>query len=100
MPLRGVLDLALLILRVGQYGNVDDGLPIGKRSSGRWRGEPPNQRSIGGDEVALFHAAYVEADTDRRRFIADAGNARIVQVKLDYHATEKVSLHNVPDRAR
>ena len=49
-------------------------------------------RSVGGNEVALFHAAYVGTHTDRRLFIADAGNARIVSVKLDYHATETVGL--------
>ena len=49
-------------------------------------------RSIGGDEVALVYAPYVATDTDRRLFIADAGNARIVSVRLDYHATERVAL--------
>jgi len=75
-----------LITRVGRYGNVDDGVPL--------KGEPagPPARSIGGDEVALFHACYVASDTDRRLFIADAGNYRIVSVKLDYHASEQVPL--------
>jgi hypothetical protein len=75
-----------LILRIGKYGNVDDGVPLA--------GEPgrPRPRSIGGDEVALFHACYVGVHTDRRLFIADAGNARILSVKLDYHATERVAL--------
>ncbi len=96
-----------LILRVGTYGNVDDGLPFGKasknagkRSSGFMPGEPPHQRSIGGDEVGLFHAAYVGTHTDRRLFIADAGNGRIVSVKLGYHATEKVALKDVPAAPR
>ncbi len=40
----------------------------------------------------MFYACYVAAHTDRRLFIADAGNARIVSVKLDYHATERVPL--------
>ena len=73
-----------LITRIGRYGNVDDGAPLVSEPGG------PPPRSIGGDEVALFHAAYVGAHTDRRLFIADAGNARIVSVKLDYHATESV----------
>jgi SMP-30/gluconolaconase/LRE-like protein len=75
-----------LILRVGKYGNVDDGNPLIAK------GGPAKPRSVGGDEVALFHAAYVGTHTDRRLFIADAGNGRIVSVKLDYHATETVAL--------
>jgi len=85
-----VLDSAgNLILRVGKYGNVEDGRPLVVD------GGPSNPRSIGGDEVALFHACYVASDTDRRLFIADAGNARIVSVKLGYHATERVALKEV-----
>ena len=86
-----VLDTAgNLILRVGTYGNVDDGKPLVNKTG------PSKPRSIGGDEVGLFHAAYVGTHTDRRLFIADAGNARIVSVKLGYHATEKVALEDVP----
>ena len=48
--------------------------------------------AIGGDEVALFHACYLATHSDRRLFIADAGNARIVSVKLNYHATERVAV--------
>jgi hypothetical protein len=89
-----VLDAAgNLILRVGRYGNVDDGKPLDPK------GGPPSPRSIGGDEVGLFHAAYVGTLTDRRLFIADAGNARILSVKLDYAANEKVGLKDVPDTA-
>ena len=81
-----VLDSAgNLILRVGQYGNVDDGQPLVED-------ERVKSRSIGGDETALFHAAYVATHTDRRLFIADAGNARIVSVKLDYHTTQVVQV--------
>ncbi|MDD4890795.1 MAG: hypothetical protein PHU85_12805, partial [Phycisphaerae bacterium] len=90
-----VLDSAgNLILRVGKYGNVDDGKPLstGGTTTGIGQSVPPSPRSIGGDEVALFYPAYVASATDRRLFIADAGNARIVSVKLDYYATEKVSL--------
>ena len=86
-----------LILRVGRYGNVDDGLPFGKASSRP--GEPPHPRSIGGDEVSLFHAPYVATESDRRLFIADPGNGRIVSVKLRYHATETVRLKDVPGHA-
>ncbi len=82
-----VLDAAgNLILRVGKYGNVDDGLPLIKK------GGPERPRSIGGDEVALSHAAYLGVHTDRRLFIHDAGNGRILSVTLGYHATEKVAL--------
>ena len=82
-----------LILRVGRYGNVDDGKPLVAD------GGPPSPRPIGGDEVGLFHAAYVGTHTDRRLFIADAGNSRILSVKLDYHATERVALKDVADAA-
>ena len=68
-----------LILRIGKYGNVD--------SAG------PNSRvPLGGDEVGLFYAPYVAVHSDRRLFIADAGNARIVSVQLDYHANERVTI--------
>ncbi|MDD4889738.1 MAG: hypothetical protein PHU85_07380 [Phycisphaerae bacterium] len=75
-----------LVLRVGRYGNVDDGKALEPA------GGPPNARSIGGDEVGLFHGAYTGVQTDKRLYIADAGNGRIASVKLNYHATEKVSL--------
>lgn len=79
-----------LILRVGRYGNADDGLPAGAKP------EPAHRNPLGGDEVALFYPAYVAADTDRRLFVADIGNARIVSVKLDYHATETLPLEAGP----
>ena len=85
-----------LMLRIGQYGNVDDGMPLADADP-RASGGPPNPRSIAGDEVALKHAPYVATHTDRRLFIADRGNARIVGVKLGYHADETVALKNVPD---
>ncbi len=50
----------------------------------------------GGDEVALFHACYVGTHTDRRLFIYDTGNGRIVSVRLDYHAAEQVTLKDTP----
>ncbi len=80
-----------LILRVGQCGNVDEGMPLVKA------GGPPNPRSIGGDETALFYAPYVATHTDRRLFIADPGNARVVSVKLGYHEENKIRLKNLPD---
>ncbi len=105
-----------LILRVGQYGNADDGVPLVTK------GGPPKPRSIGGDggseaavavsegklrrrsvwndEVALFHACYVATHTDRRLFIADAGNQRLLSVRLGYHATEKVALKDIVNNTR
>ncbi len=80
-----------LIMRLGKYGNVDDGAPLVKA------GGPENPRPVGGDEVALARPGYVAAHTDRRLFIADYGNYRILSVKLGYHATEKVRLAEVPD---
>jgi len=62
-----------LITRIGTYGNVDD------------------------PGIALFDACYLATFTDRRLFIADAGNARIVSVRLNYHATERVPLKDVTD---
>ncbi len=90
-----VLDTAgNLIMRIGKYGNVDDGRPLldGGGSS--------RTRSIGGDEVALMHSCYVATHSDRRLFIADAGNRRILSVKLGYHVSERIKLRDVPDRAR
>lgn len=81
-----------LITRVGQYGNVDDGKPLDGK------GGPPNPRSIGGDETGIFHAAYVGTHSDKRLFISDAGNARIVSVKMNYHTEEKISLKDVPSQ--
>ena len=90
-----------LILRVGQYGNEDDGMPLRKgtrypdvKVPGTFSERP---RSLGGDEVGLMHPAFVAVDTDRRLFIQDYGNARILSVKLGYHTTERVPLKDVKD---
>jgi hypothetical protein len=80
-----------LIMRVGKYGNVDDGVPLIKE------GGPAHPRPVGGDEVALCHPSYVATHTDRRLFIADYGNYRILSVRLGYHTTETVALKDVPD---
>ena len=40
----------------------------------------------------LAHRPDVAGHTDHRLFIADFGNARIVSVKLGYHASEKIAL--------
>ena len=90
-----------LILRIGTYGNADDGLPVIKN------GGPPAPRSLSGDgdkaavwndQVALFHGAYLATHTDRRLFISDPGNGRIVSVELGYHASKTVALKDVPDQ--
>ena len=99
----GVLDSAgNLIMRVGQYGNVDDGMPLVGNDAQDSRGAvgPPNPRSIGGDEVGLFDARYVGTHTDRRLFISDSGNARIVSARIGYHTNETVALKDVPDEGK
>lgn len=83
-----------LILRIGRFGNVDAGKPLVAGPEER------QSRSTGGDEVALFHACYVGTHTDRRLFISDVGNGRILSVKLGYHEEAKVALKDVPDGAR
>jgi hypothetical protein len=91
----GVLDSAgNLIMRIGQYGNVDDGTPL--------VGDPriKKPRSIGGNEVGLFHPAYLAVHSDRRLFINDPGNDHIVSVKLGYHTDHRTPLKGVSDDAR
>lgn len=75
-----------LITHVGRLGNVDDGKPL------ILTGGPANPRSIGGDEVSLMFANYVGTHTDKRLFIADPGNLRILSVKLAYQVDEKVAI--------
>jgi hypothetical protein len=82
-----------LILRIGTCGNVDDGKPLIPD------GGPAKPRSIGGDETALFYAPYLATHTDRRLFVADLGNSRILSVKLGYYAEEKVALKDIRDQA-
>jgi hypothetical protein len=65
-----------LITRIGRYGNVD--------SAG-----PKSKEPLGGDEVGLFHPSFIGALTDKKIFISDIGNERIVSVKLEYF-TEKI----------
>ncbi len=79
-----------LILRIGRYGNIQDGKPMVPA------GGPKGLRALGGDEVAFMHAAYLATDTDRRLFVHDAGNRRILSVKLDYHMTEMLPLKGIP----
>ncbi len=83
-----------LIMRVGRCGNVDDGKPLIASTNGAVH------RSIGGDEVALFDAHYVNTQTDKRLFIGDIGNGRVMSVKLDYHVNERVALKNIKDEKK
>ena len=82
------------IVRIGRYGNVDDGVPLDKK------GGPEKPRSIGGDEVAIMHAQMLATHADRRLFLSDLGNQRIVSVRLDYHATETVALKDRSGRKK
>ena len=82
-----------LIVRIGSYGNFDDGVPLIAAGGSR----KPNP--MGGDEVGLFYATYVGVHSDKRLFIADFGNSRILSVKLGYHAEEKVALKDGPKSA-
>ena len=50
--------------------------------------------------MGLFLPRFVATHSDRRLFIQDTGNARIVSVKLGYHAEEKVALKDVPDAGK
>ena len=80
-----------LILRFGTYGNVDDGKPLMPD------GGPARPHPMGGDEVALFYAPHVAVHTDRRLFIADVGNERILSVRLGYHAEARIQLKDVSE---
>jgi hypothetical protein len=64
-----------LITRIGKYGNAD--------SCG-----PNSKEPLGGDEVGLIHPCFVGVHTDKRLFISDVGNDRIVSVKLDYYVNK------------
>ncbi|MCG3179798.1 MAG: hypothetical protein BIFFINMI_02143 [Phycisphaerae bacterium] len=81
-----------LITRIGRPGNADDGVPLVASPDLK----SPNP--LGGDEVALFYACYVGTHTDRRIFISDVGNGRILSVKVNYHAERRVPLKGVPDQ--
>jgi hypothetical protein len=84
-----------LVVQIGRYGNIDDGLPLNPWKDRRTN--PP--RSIGGDEVALAYACYVGTHSDRYLFIYDAGNDCIKSVKLSYHVDRTVSLRDVTNES-
>ncbi len=92
----GVLDTnGNLILRLGRYGNADDGQPAEPDPAS----DGPARHALGGDEIALFHPSYLATHADRRLFIADGGNDHIVAVRLAYHAEASVRLGDIPDSA-
>jgi hypothetical protein len=82
-----------LMLHIGRYGNVDEGLPL---VASPYAGSKP--APLGGDEVSFVYPVYVATHTDRRVYVADPGNGRIVGVKLGYHTEAKVLLKSIPDR--
>jgi DNA-binding beta-propeller fold protein YncE len=89
-----------VILRIGRCGNVDDGMPLvdpETTPAGSQGGQPPNPRSIGGDETAVMHAQSLGVDSDRRLFVADSGNQCVRSVKLGYHTEMAVPLRALPD---
>jgi hypothetical protein len=91
------MPLSIAECRMPNEKNAQPGAAGDRKSADGTMPAPPNPRSIGADEVALFHGAYVGTETDRRLFIHDASNGRILSVKLGYHAEEKVALKDVPD---
>jgi hypothetical protein len=82
-----------LMMRIGRYGNVDEGKPL--IPDQRFRSREP--RALGGDEVAMSYANYVATHTDHRLFIYDAASDRVLSVKLDYHAKETIPLKEKPE---
>jgi hypothetical protein len=108
-----------LITRIGRYGNVDDGTPLRNAECGMRNEENKAERSakqersredtvnpqstiripqsLGGDEVALMHACYVGVQSDKRLFIADAGNRRIVSVRLAYATDTRLPLKDAAE---
>ena len=73
-----------VMVRVGRHGNVD--------SAG-----PKSAVPLGGDEIGLYDPHYAATHTDKRLFISDVGNRRVVCAKRGYHAEAKVPLKDVRD---
>ena len=70
-----------LILRIGQYGNEDSS-------------DKNSLVPLDGDGIGLFHPCFTAVHTDRRVFISDIGNGRIVSALLKYHKDKILSLKN------
>ncbi len=79
-----------LMMHIGRYGNVDDGMPLVTHANPRLK--IPNPRSIGGDEVSFVYPAYTATHSDHRLYVADPGNSRIVSIKLGYHSSHLTPL--------
>ena len=47
-----------------------------------------------------MHPSHVATLTDRYLYIGDVGNARVVQVRLGYHAEEKVALKDAKEETQ
>jgi DNA-binding beta-propeller fold protein YncE len=76
-----------VIMRIGQYGNVD--------SAG-----PKSLVPLGGDEIGLFDPRFITMDTDKRVFIGDPANDRIVSGLLGYHVNQRLPLKDIRDEAK
>lgn len=59
-------------------------------------GGPKAPRSIGGDEVAIMNVLQLAVHTDRRLFLADVGNYRILSVTLGYRESARLPLQDAP----
>ena len=80
-------------------------MPLSGSDVQRFSGSGTETRSairhpLGGDEVSLFYAPYVATHTDRRLFIADPGNSRVLSVRLNYHTTDRVDLKDIKEAAK
>jgi len=65
--------------------------------------DPTRQRDASGTLIKVRAgnvACYVATHTDRRLSIADAGNARILSVKLGSDTTYAKALKDVPERGK
>ncbi|MCK6472692.1 MAG: hypothetical protein L6R28_13190 [Planctomycetes bacterium] len=48
--------------------------------------------------MALLRPTTLASQSDRRLFVTDAGNARILSIKLGYETSERIPLAEVPDQ--
>lgn len=74
------------LLRFGKYGNIEDGLPL------ITKGGPTQPNSIGGDEVALMHCQMLAVQSNKRVFLGDVGNERVVSVVLNYDVVKSLDI--------
>lgn len=74
------------LLRIGKYGNLEDGLPLISK------GGPAQTNSIGGDEVAIMHAQMLAVQSNKRLFLSDVGNERILSVLINYEVVKSLNI--------